>query len=475
MVVTREGFTRVVGNAFAGLGFPAEGPSVFEFPMKMFAKGDDLSAIRQNLDKVVYGLTKWAPKTRTKGTFAPPKVMVTGKDYAGAVAGMNHLFLRNLWSDALPLLPPTEDQVRWMLRGTDLAPTTVVAKILPRGAIATVEDLAVSLVMAGGRPEYLPVLIAAVQAITRPEWGLSAANPTTDSVIPAIIVNGPVAAQIHLNSGYGLLGPDPQHPAGQAIGRALRLVQQNLGGAIPGVGTMSLFGGMRTTNAVFAEDEEGIPPGWKSLSGDRGFPGGANVVTATPVNGGMNMAEHFGTKPVNDGTLTMIAKFMSIPNGNTWSPVMTLDDWNSPDLARGVVLIPRGIAASLAQDSGYSKLDVKTFLWKKAKIPWSDLQAMDLAQSFILRATRLGVSEGGDLPLACKPEQITIVVAGGKHSGHCYWMPVGHSNRRLVSQEIRLPEKAEWDSLLQEAENDLYSKVSCGENMECSVPQASRL
>ena len=80
-----------------------------------------------------------------------------------------------------------------------------------------------------------------------------------------VIVNGPIAAQIRLNAGFGLLGPDPQHPAGASIGRALRLLPQNVGGALPGTGTMAMFGGMRYTNAVFAEDEDGLPAGWEPV------------------------------------------------------------------------------------------------------------------------------------------------------------------------------------------------------------------
>ena len=86
-----------------------------------------------------------------------------------------------------------------------------------------------------------------------------------------IIVNGPIAKEIRLNSGFGLLGPDPQHPAGASIGRALRLLQQNVGGALAGVGTMAIFGGMRYTNAVFPEDEDGFPEDWRTVSEDRRY------------------------------------------------------------------------------------------------------------------------------------------------------------------------------------------------------------
>ncbi|MDP1717675.1 MAG: hypothetical protein Q8L40_06330, partial [Burkholderiales bacterium] len=122
-----------------------------------------------------------------------------------------------------------------------------------------VESCAIALAMAGGRPEYLPVLLAAVEACFDPTTNFEQLQAASGGAFPVIIVNGPIAKQIRLNSGFGCLGPDPQRPAGASIGRALRLMQQNLGGALPGTGTMANYGGVRATNVVFAEDEDGLP------------------------------------------------------------------------------------------------------------------------------------------------------------------------------------------------------------------------
>ena len=138
----------------------------------------------------------------------------------------------------------------------------MIGKFPPRGGITTVETCAIALAMAGGRPEYLPVLIAAVEAFLDPESNAEQLQAASGSAFPVVIVNGPIAKQIRLNSGFGCLGPDPQRPAGASIGRALRLMQQNVGGALPGIGTMANYGGMRYTNVVFAEDEESLPQGW---------------------------------------------------------------------------------------------------------------------------------------------------------------------------------------------------------------------
>ena len=157
----------------------------------------------------------------------------------------------NLWSDGLPIWPATPERVDWILLGTDRPRTEVLGKFLPRGAIATVEFCAIALAMAGGRPEYLPVLLAAVEAFLDPLSDSEHMQADSAGAFPVIIVNGPIARDIRLNSTFGCLGPDPQRPAGGSIGRALRLMQQNLGGALPGVGAMAMWGAMRYTNAVF--------------------------------------------------------------------------------------------------------------------------------------------------------------------------------------------------------------------------------
>ena len=131
--------------------------------------------------------------------------------------------LANLWGDGLPLWPATRERVDWILRGTPRPREHVLGKFPPRGGVTTVETCAIALAMAGGRPEYLPVLIAAVEAFLDPESSSEQLQATSGSAFPVVIVNGPIAKQIRLNSGFGCLGPDPQRPAGASIGRALRL------------------------------------------------------------------------------------------------------------------------------------------------------------------------------------------------------------------------------------------------------------
>lgn len=161
----------------------------------------------------------------------------------------------------------------------------------------------------------------------------------------------------------------------------------------------------------------------------------------------VNVLWSFGTKEANDKTLMMMAKVMATPNRNAW--IATPEVWNSPNHATGVVLIPRGFAASLADTSGYSKLDVKTFLWKNSKLPWS----VAVATGLDANAKNYGLPEGQDIPITPNAKDMMLVVAGGDQSGHGYWMQEGHSNYTVTSQEIKLPKN--WDALLKQAETDL--------------------
>jgi hypothetical protein len=415
----------------------------------MFVSGSDLTPVKEHIDKVIYGLTKWEPKRKERTVDVPGKITVEGTDYEDVFTGMNNLFLRNLWSDGLPLLPPTEKRVAWILSGTPLAADTVIGKVLPRGGIATVETLAVSLAMAGGRPEYLPVLIAATEAIVDPLVVHQVFNSTTCSTYPAVIVNGPAAKQIRIASGYGCLGPNPEYPAGAAIGRAIRLILLNVGGAIPGRGTMAIFGGAnRFTNIVLAEDEDGLPAGWEPINTSYfGYPRGTNTVALHPIAGTNNInGTSVGTPETASGALHTIAGMMGVPNRNYWGEIDRFEG------APGILLMARGTARGLAR-FGWSKDKVKAFLWEHSKLPWSIVKNAfdrDMLQSLSERtAPYIPLNEPWSI--TGKPGNIMIAVAGGEQSGHSYWMQIGTSYKP-VCKELKLPPN--WETLLQRAEED---------------------
>jgi hypothetical protein len=145
---------------------------------------------------------------------------------------LQELFLRRGWSDGLPVVPPTVARVNEMLAFTDRTASEPVGEVEPLKGLATVEKVVANAVMAGCRPEYLPVVLAAVEALLDPAFNLRGVQTTDENVAPLLIVNGPMARVLDINARFGALGPGWQ--ANAAIGRALRLVMHNLGGGWPG-------------------------------------------------------------------------------------------------------------------------------------------------------------------------------------------------------------------------------------------------
>ena len=180
------------------------------------------------------------------------------------------------WTDGLPLVPPTEARVLRMLEGTSRAADEVVALVPPNLVECSVEKVAVNSVMAGCRPEYLPVVLAALEAVCTDEFNMHGILATTMGVGPVLVVNGPITVEIGMNSGVNVLGHGNR--ANSTIGRSVQLVVRNVGGGAPGGVDRATHGSMSKLGFCFAEDEVGSP--WTTLAEDRGFSRSQDVVTA---------------------------------------------------------------------------------------------------------------------------------------------------------------------------------------------------
>ncbi|HUF80613.1 MAG TPA: hypothetical protein VMN03_05710 [Burkholderiales bacterium] len=179
------------------------------------------------------------------------------------------------WTDGLPVTPPTDERVIAMLKGTTRRPGEVIGRIPPFLAECTIEKAAVNAVLAGCKPEYLPVLLAAIEAALEPVFTLHGVLATTYFSGPIIVVNGPIARKIGMNSGINALGPGNR--ANATLGRALNLIVQNVGGGRPGEADRSALGAPSKYTLCFAEDES--DPEWEPLSVARGLPRGVSAVT----------------------------------------------------------------------------------------------------------------------------------------------------------------------------------------------------
>ncbi len=179
------------------------------------------------------------------------------------------------WSDGLPLIPPTEQRVMSMLEGTSRSADEVITIVPPNLVDLTIEKVAINAVMAGCKPEYLRVVIAALEAVCTDEFNMHGLLATTMPVGPIIFVNGPIRNEIGMNSGVNLLGQGNR--ANSTIGRALQLTIRNVGGGRPGEVDRATHGSPSKVGLCFAEDEEGSP--WPSYSEDAGFSSEQSTVT----------------------------------------------------------------------------------------------------------------------------------------------------------------------------------------------------
>ena len=433
VTLTRADFVGVMKNAVSGLGLAPDAAMV-TFPIEMFLPGSDIAAIERRKHEFYDGLTRWTSEFASTASGESRMLSVDAASYDEALARANELFITRLWGDGLPLWPATRERVDAMLGGTPWPRTHVLGKFPPRGGVATVETCAIALAMAGGRPEYLPVLIAAVEAFLDPASGSEQLQAASGSAFPVVIVNGPIATQIGLNSGFGCLGPDPQHPAGASIGRALRLLQQNVGGALPGTGTMANYGGMRYTNAVFAEDEAGLPAGWLPHGTEwHGVAPGTNSISLVFANGAANIRRRGAMKetPEEDALQGMhrMADFLRVPN----IPALAGYEDGTP----GILMIP-GVVARTMAGLGWTKASIREFLWQHSRIPMEHLRRAG-ATAWIEIDASARVRESLALdpwPITARPDNLVLVVAGGGHPTNSYWLQ-GYSPR-VIGREIQV-------------------------------------
>ena len=214
------------------------------------------------------------------------------------------------WGDGLPAIPPTRERVAAMVAGARRSPDEVAAILVPRLGRATVEAIAANAVMAGALPEHLPVVLAAVEAVADPSFNLQAVQTTPHPCSPLVIVNGPIARRLGMNAAGNVFGQGSR--ANAAIGRALRLTLQNVGGARPGKEDRATHGQPGKYAYCVAENEAASP--WEPLSVERGFAEGDSTVTVCGSEGPHNINDHGSTTP--EGIVTTVAGAAAVARSN---------------------------------------------------------------------------------------------------------------------------------------------------------------
>lgn len=334
------------------------------------------------------------------------------------IAEVNELFLSRGWGDGLPIIPPTKERVEAMIAGYDLPGDFAIATLAPMDGVATVENIAVNAVMAGCEPRHMPLLVAAVEAVSQDDFDLRGMSTTTNPDAVMMIVSGPIVEQMGLNAGTGTFGRGNR--ANASISRALHLVIQNVGGSRQGVTDMSTLGQPGEFVMFLAENAKATP--WGSFHTERGFMAEKNVVTVASVEGYSGVMGIGYTRPEY---LDLIAGWMK--------------GHDRPFRRDVIMLIAQDTAQMLARE-GWTRKSIREYLREKAKIPFKDW----IAQYHGAVSARKGVpqsmiDEAKPDDLFPKPiiENLTILVAGG--TGEKSMILPCWAAGRMISQEIRLP------------------------------------
>lgn len=286
--------------------------------------------------------------------------------FKGTLEEVHEFFYENMWTDGLPIIPPTLDKVATFLSFANRSPDEVIGVLLPENRQATVWNVAVNGVMAGCRPEYMPILIAVVEAIADPQFRIEDAG-STPGWEPLIILNGPIIKALDFNCGCGVMRIGRQ--ANSSIGRFLRLYMRNVPGLRIPPGATDKGSIAQTFNAVLAENEDAVAEiGWQPFSVDRGFEPGDNVVTVMSVvnispptySGGNTPLDHMRTIGELIGQRTIAYKTALAAHQGQFHPLFVL----SPSVA---AVIAKG---------GWTKNDMRRYLYENVRARAQLLETM---------------------------------------------------------------------------------------------------
>jgi len=276
--------------------------------------------------------------------------------FRGTLEEVNQFFYENGWTDGLPTLPPTEEKVREMLKGTSHSPDEVVTtNMLPEGCTVTVEKVATVGVMAGCEPEYMPVLLSIVEAFANDFYSSSVRSTTSFSF--AIIVNGSIARQIGMNSGINALGSGTGNKANATVGRFLRLAIICLGGSRSGLNDMSSIGNPSKYSFAFAENEKKSP--WEPFHVSLGY--GPEESVLSILSGGWSHSGPFGYVDLNQ-----IAKSIT-----------------TYELPTGALVIMDPMSAKKVSIDGYTKQEAEEYIWSHATKTVAEFKADFFYPAFI--------------------------------------------------------------------------------------------
>ncbi len=321
------------------------------------------------------------------------------------------------WTDGLPVVPPTEKSVAEMLSGAGLRAEDAIGEVPDRNVVVTAGKLAINAVLAGCRPEYLPVVVAAIRGLCHPDFAYHGPASSTGGSAIVLIVNGPIARTLGVNSGNNVFGQGVR--ANATIGRAVRLVMMNVMNTRPGLLDRAALGTPGKYSFCFAENEEGHP--WEPLHVERGFRPDQSAVTVYASNSLCQVYNQLASKP--EPLLLCFAD--------------ALCNLGSPNL-RGhnqSLIVFAGEHAELLGQSGWTRRDVQAFLIQHARRTVADLKRAGRRPGDVEPADETTWKYAFE-----NPDDLLIVCAGGRAGAWSACLP-GWGNKwtRSVTTLVEIP------------------------------------
>ena len=345
-------------------------------------------------------------------------------------------FTKKGYTDGLPIVPPTEARVKRMMEFIDRKPDDSLGKVPPSETEATVEHVAINAVMAGCKPEYFPVVVTEIETLlNRPN--LRGAVATTGPVWPFAIVNGPIAKEIGMYSGWGLLGTGPNHRANLTIGRTMTLIIQNIGNSIPGISEKKPIYNLSRIGMCIAEAEDALPSSWEPIHVEKGFKKETSTVTVfdevtvcqTGVGGGRSSGD-FKLDTLNEARRLVDLHY---------NPGMGVTPLGTSSL-----YICTSESAKIYAENGWTKRRFKEFMYENCRTDprnWYADYPADVRED-IMRTAFASVPKwmrwSSSLPLFRTPEDIWIVVAGGNTPRDVWSVASHHVDHPGITKQISL-------------------------------------
>ncbi|MFC1915557.1 UGSC family (seleno)protein [Chloroflexota bacterium] len=441
----------IVCSGFASQGSAtAGGLGMRNLPMAVYPGHVDLHSteeIEENtrmalVDQVIQSLTVQPEEQKASGEPGSRDIVCKGSFEA-----VNRFFEGKGWSDGLPVVPPTMEKIEEFLKFTNRSPGEVVGVLLPDKREATIWNIAVNGVMAGCHPEYMPVLVAIVEAMSDPQFGQEHLGHTPGTEV-LITINGPIIKDLGFNYEQGALRVG--FPANTSIGRFWRLYLRNIAGFLPHKTDKGTFGG--TWRVVLAENEDALAKiGWEPMSVDQGFKVGDNVIT---INSCTSTDSVFSVG-AGEATKETILDKLAARIVDIHLVLLNLD-FLGPSIRPQILISP--CIAEVLSKGGYTKNKIKQYLYKKAIFPAKRFELLRSQQPTLCEGVKKGdlpkqycESEDPDrlIPIVWSPDDFMITVSGDPDRDNCFICGQNGFIGYPVSKKVELP--VNWKELLEAA------------------------